>query len=157
MLYLNDIWCLYFHDPLDYNWDLKSYHLVSQISTVEDFIMVYKTFSELFYNGMFFIMREHVAPMWEDESNRRGGCLSFKISKFDMLEKFFETCSKVLGETMGKQQEYSLNINGVSISPKRNYYIVRVWLEDSKYSSSDNYNITVPKFSSLMYKSHYIE
>ena len=157
MTYLNDLWCVYFHNPHDYNWDLKSYNLISQINTVEDFVEVYKTFEDLFYNGMFFIMREHVTPRWEDDCNISGGCLSFKISKFEMLEKFFETCSMVLGETMGKNGVFSGNINGISLSPKRNYYIIRIWLKNSEYSSSNNYNIKIPKFSTIMYKNHYSE
>ena len=157
MHYLNDLWCLYFHDPIDYQWDLKSYHLISQISSVEDFVELYDVYKELMYSGMFFIMREHISPRWEDEWNKYGGCLSFKISRHDLQEKWFEACSRVLGETMGKQDVFSLNINGISISPKRNYYIVRIWLKDNQYSSSTNYNISVPKFSTLMYKNHFTE
>jgi hypothetical protein len=155
MIYLNDIWCVYFHDPYDFNWNIKSYHMITQISSVEDFIDVYRTFFDLFQNGMFFIMREHITPRWEDENNKNGGCISFKIPKTEMKEKLFETCCKCLGETMGKNKDFSMNINGISICPKRNYHIIRLWLRDNKYSSSENYNICVPKFSTMLYKNHY--
>lgn len=154
MIYLNDIWSLYFHDPYDSNWDMKSYKFITTISNVEDFIVNFQTFKELFNNGMFFIMREHITPRWEDDNNINGGCFSFKLNTHKMYENFFEICAHVLGETCGKTDDVSDNINGISISPKKNYYIVRIWIKNKKYSSYMNYNISVPKFSTLMYKNH---
>ena len=103
---------------------------------------------------MFFIMREHIMPRWEDENNKNGGCFSYKLSRIVLEDKFFEVCSQMLGEVLGKTNEYSENINGISISPKKNYYIIRIWIKDNKYASKNNYNIITPKFSTLMYKNH---
>ena len=152
--YLNDIWSIYFHDPYDANWDDKSYKFISTISSVDEFVAIFHTFKDLFYKGMFFIMREHIMPRWEDEHNKNGGCFSFKVSKFALQEKLFETCSQILGETMGKTSEYSKQVNGISISPKKNYYIVRIWISNNKYAVKHNYNISIPKFATLMYKPH---
>jgi hypothetical protein len=152
--YLNDIWAIYFHDPLDHNWDIKSYRLINTISTVEEFLRIFVTFKGLFYKGMFFIMREHITPRWEDEHNKLGGCFSFKLNKYVLEEYFFDVSAQVLGEVLGKTDEFSSNINGISISPKKNYYIIRIWIKDNKYASKNNYNITIPKFSTLMYKNH---
>ena len=87
-------------------------------------------------------------------SNTSSKFLSYKLSKYMLDEKLFEVCSQILGETLGKSDEYSNNINGVSISPKKNYYIIRIWIKDNKYASKNNYNIIIPKFSTLMYKNH---
>jgi hypothetical protein len=43
------------------------------------YIVTYK--DQLYSRGMFFIMREHILPLWEDESNKNGGCFSYKIYK----------------------------------------------------------------------------
>jgi translation initiation factor 4E len=152
--YLNDIWAMYFHDPYDHNWNIESYKLISTISSVEEFVNVFTVFKDLFYKGMFFLMREHITPRWEDEHNKNGGCFSYKLNKFALEEKFFEVCSQVLGEVLGKTDEFSNNINGISISPKKNYYIIRIWIKNNKYASKNNYNIGIPKFSTLMYKNH---
>lgn len=152
--YFNDIWSIYFHDPQDTNWDIKSYKFICTISNLQEFSYVFHTFKELFHNGMFFIMREHITPRWEDEYNQDGGCFSYKLSKIILEDKFFEVCAQVLGETIGKQDEFSANVNGISISPKKNYYIVRIWIKNNKYASVKNYNIEIPKFSTLMYKNH---
>jgi len=153
-MYLNDIWFLYFHEPFDTNWDLKSYKFLCTISNVDDYIQVFHAFKPLFFNGMFFIMREHISPRWEDENNINGGCFSFKVNKNVLHEKIFEICSQMMGETLGKKTEFSLNINGISISPKKNYYIFRIWIKDSSIATSHNYNIRVPKYSTLMFKHH---
>lgn len=152
--YFNDIWSIYFHSPNDTEWDIKSYKFICTISNVREFACVYYTFREQFHKGMFFIMREHITPRWEDESNQYGGCFSYKISKNLLDEKFFDICAQVLGETIGKDDTSTMNVNGISISPKKNYYIIRVWIKDNKYASFKHYNIDVPRFSTLMYKNH---
>lgn len=152
--YFNDIWSIYFHDPDDNNWDIKSYKFICTMSNIEEFCYVFHTFKDLFHKGMFFIMREHISPRWEDPYNQSGGCFSYKVGRNFVDDKLFEVCSQVLGETIGKKDEFSSNVNGISISPKKNYYIIRIWIKDKKYSSFNNYNIDVPRFSTLMYKNH---
>ena len=152
--YLNDVWCLYFHDPYDMNWEPNSYKFITTISSVNDFIEIYMTFNELLTKGMFFIMRDHIMPRWEDENNKNGGCFSFKINKNEVLDKLFEVTAQMLGETLGKCDNISSNINGISICPKKNYHIIRIWIKTNQNLSKDNYNFIIPNYSTLMYKSH---
>ena len=122
-IFLNDCWSLYFHDPYDINWDDKSYKMLGNISNVDDYINYFKSYKELFKKGMFFIMRADIIPRYEDNLNINGGCLSFKISLEDFENKFFELCANIIGENIGINDDVSNNINGVSISPKKLYYI----------------------------------
>ena len=39
---LNDSWILWYHDPNDVNWELKSYKQVSEIKTISDFWNTYE-------------------------------------------------------------------------------------------------------------------
>lgn len=103
---------------------------------------------------MFFIMREHILPLWEDESNKNGGCFSYKIYRQNLEDKFFEITSLLLGENLGINNEISKNINGISICPKKNYYIIRIWIKDNKYAIKENYNIEIPRFTTILYKKH---
>ena len=153
-LYLNDIWSLYFHDPYDMNWDVNSYKFISTISSADDFINIYLTFKDLWSRGMFFIMSEHITPRWEDEYNCNGGCFSFKIFKEEFDIKWFDICSTILGETLGKTDTISENINGLSISPKKNYYIIRIWIKNNKIANKEFYNFNVPTYSTLMFKTY---
>lgn len=152
--YFNDVWSLYFHDPYEMKWEPNSYKFITTISSVDDFVEIYKTFNDLWSRGMFFIMREHITPRWEDDNNKNGGCFSFKINKTEVIDKLFEITSLVLGETLGKTDVISNNINGISISPKKNYHILRIWIKTNQNISKDNYNFQIPSYSTLMYKSH---
>ena len=152
--YINDVWSLYFHDPYDMNWDANSYKFITTISSVEDFVNIYKAFDDLWLRGMFFIMREHIMPRWEDENNINGGCLSFKVNKQDFNDKLFEVASLILGETMGKTDMTSMNINGLSISPKKNYHIIRIWLKNNDRVNKNLFNLHVHPYSVVMYKPH---
>ncbi len=153
-IFLNDSWIMYFHDPYDIDWDNNSYNMLGQMSTVDDFIYYFKAFKDLFKKGMFFIMRLDIMPQYEDEMNINGGCFSFKIYPEDLEKRFFNLCANALGENIGKEDDYSNNINGISISPKKFYYIARIWIKDKKYAKKDLYNFDIPKHSSLMYKNH---
>jgi hypothetical protein len=99
-------------------------------------------------------MRADIIPRYEDELNINGGCLSFKISPEDFEKKFFELCASILGETIGTSDDVMNNINGVSISPKKLYYIARIWIKNNKYANKEYYNIDIPKYTTLMYKNH---
>ena len=78
---LNDIWSIYFHDPNDKDWTMKSYHHMSMLSTVDDFWVVQKAMQDKVADGMFFIMREYIFPCWDDPENKEGGCFSIKVNR----------------------------------------------------------------------------
>jgi hypothetical protein len=99
-------------------------------------------------------MREHIMPRWEDEHNKNGGCLSFKVNKQDFNEKLFEVGALILGETMGKTDMTSTCINGFSISPKKNYHIIRIWLKNNERINRSLFNLTIHPYSVIMYKPH---
>lgn len=103
---------------------------------------------------MFFIFREHITPRWEDEQNINGGCYSMKINTTEFNAKMFEVVAQMVGETLSVNPIHSTNINGISITPKKNANIIRIWLKDNEYSAKSNYNIETVKYSPLMYKKH---
>jgi len=153
-MYLNDIWSFYFHDPYNVDWNINSFKFICNISSVDDFVIIYDKFKDIIFKGMFFIMREHILPIWEDECNKNGGCFSLKIYKENIQDKLFEISALLLGEQLGKSNEISKNINGISISPKKNYYIIRIWIKDNKFAIKQNYNIEIAKYTTILYKNH---
>lgn len=153
-MYLNDIWSFYFHDPYNIDWSISSFKFICNISNINDFIKVYLTYKDIIFKGMFFIMREHIQPIWEDENNINGGCFSYKISTSEADDKWFDLCGKVLGESLSSKECYNSNINGISITPKKNANIIRIWLKDNELVNPECYNISVTKFSTLLYKKH---
>lgn len=151
-IFLNDCWALYFHDPVNESWDSKSYKLLHTISTAQDWIKADKAFNDLWQEGMFFLMREHIEPMWEDPHNAQGGCLSFKVNKPEAREYWFQLGCKTIGEVLKKTMEDSQNVCGVSISPKRSFCILRVWL--AKEDCPDDYHLETPYYTQVLFKSH---
>jgi hypothetical protein len=152
--FLSECWTMYFHDPDHNQWTPSSYKIIGHISTVQDWCYNDASFMNLWYKGMFFIMREHIQPLWEDPLNKNGGCFSFKVNKNDAGEYWFRLGALLLGGNLGKKSEVQDKICGISISPKRNYCILRVWLQDHEYNSTEFYNLEIPVYSQVMYKSH---
>jgi len=156
--FLNDIWTLHFHDPDNDNWTKESYINLGTIGCVEDFSKLYRTIEPHWTQGMFFLMREHILPMWEDKYNSKGGCFSFKLYKEDIHTFWFNIMSIILGETFlkeEKREELWNCINGVSMVPKKKYWLVRIWISDIKYSEQlDLFQIPLPSYTTLLFKPH---
>jgi hypothetical protein len=96
--------------------------------------------TEAFSEGMFLMMRDPVPPLWENHQNIRGGYYSFRCQKRDATDSYI---SYLIAAMIGHLAKNATNqINGISISPKRGFNIVKVWNQ-----TSVNYN----KPSDLIY------
>jgi hypothetical protein len=85
---------------------------------------------------MLFIMREGITPTWEDQRNRNGGCFSYKISNKDVSQAWKELTYVLVGESMADNKSILPLINGITISPKKNFCIVKVWLASCEFRDS---------------------
>jgi hypothetical protein len=150
---LDNEWTFYFHDPNNSNWEISSYIVVEKIKTVNEWIQVFHSFKNVWNKGMFFLMKETIQPIWEHEYNKNGGCMSFKLWKTEVNDCWLDLTGKLITNSLLKEGS-SDKISGISISPKRNYCIVRIWLIDSVLSDAGLYNISVPSYSKIIYKSH---
>lgn len=150
---LNNEWSLYFHDPNNSKWDISSYILLDKVSSVDEWIKIFRIFSDGWNKGMFFLMRGDIKPLWEDEYNKNGGCISFKLFKNEVKDYWFELTAKAIGETLINTSNYK-KISGISISPKRSYCIVRIWLYDDSIKNGALYNIKIPSYRKMIFKSH---
>ena len=153
---LNSLWTLWYHNPNDSNWDLKSYNKVMEIRSINDFwdmFTILKT--SHFQNGMFFIMRGDIKPMWEDRYNVDGGCWSFRVNKKDVPKTWQELVMYSLGESLMKEPNYSKTINGISISPKRSFSILKIWNRNVKINESSLLNsVEGLNMNEIIYKPH---
>ena len=152
--FLDETWALHFHDPDNNEWTKDSYKMLTVISTPEDWAKTDQAFRELWQKGMFFVMREYIAPLWEDPANTNGGCFSFKVNKPQVTDYWYDIVARMLGNTLGKSDDISDKICGLSISPKRNYCIIRLWIGANDYNDISHYNIEVPDYTQVMYKEH---
>ena len=132
---LLDNWTLWAHLPHDTNWGLESYKEIGNITTVEEALTLFENLPDIMVkNCMLFLMRKGIQPIWEDEKNKKGGCFSYKINN-RMVPNCWKNLSYVLlGETL-TSAELSKYVTGITISPKKNFCILKIWL-----STCDNNN-----------------
>ena len=130
---LNGKWNLYYHLPQDNNWSLSSYTvLMDSIDTLESIVSLNKKIHEnVIKNCMLFVMRKGITPMWEDQQNRHGGCFSYKVTNKHVPEVWKTLFCLMCGESLTVKDEHSKFINGITISPKKNFCIIKIWLKTS--------------------------
>ena len=134
---LSDAWILWAHLPHDTDWGLKSYMKIYEFNTVEQAITITETLPPvLVTNCMLFLMRKGINPIWEDERNRNGGCFSYKIPNKDVPDAWKQLSYSLVGETMSDNKKLLPHINGITISPKKNFCIIKVWLANCSFQDA---------------------
>jgi hypothetical protein len=128
---LHDSWTVYFHDPDNTNWTLQSYDRIADISSIDDFWGIHIPLLPIVVHGMFFVMRENVFPCWDDAANINGGCISMKVAMELVPDVWDELLKRMLGETITLSSTPSISVNGMSVSPKRGFCVVKIWLGEN--------------------------
>jgi len=132
---LNDKWVLYNHLPSEKNWTLSGYNIINDdIDTVEKTIAYNKSIPDnIIKYSMLFFMRKGISPIWEDENNKNGGCFSYKVINKNVVQVWRHMMFLVAGESLALNKEYNNCINGITISPKKNFCIIKIWLRDANH------------------------
>ena len=102
---------------------------MNEIDTLEKVIVLNKTISEnILKYSMVFIMRIGITPLWEDPKNRNGGCFSFKVINKQVYDVWKILFYLLCGESIFVNKEHSKLVNGITISPKKNFCIIKIWM-----------------------------
>jgi hypothetical protein len=128
---LENNWTLWFHNINNNDWSIDSYDKIYSFNSVETFIKLYRKINN-FSAGMFFLMKDPIEPMWENEYNRKGGYWSFKVLKKNVNQIWYNFSSQILGNNCLQDENDHKLINGISLSPKINNCIIKVWFSDIK-------------------------
>ena len=139
---LNDKWVLYHHLPSEKNWTLSGYTvLANDIDKTEKVIALKNYLPEnMIKYSMLFLMREGITPLWEDPQNKDGGCFSYKVFNKQVEQVWRDLMCVCCGETLS-DEKYCKYINGITISPKKNFCIIKVWLSSKEHQAP---NIIIP-------------
>ncbi len=138
---LKDSWTLWAHLPHDTEWNLNSYKEIMTFNTVEEALTLYETLPDkMIKNCMLFLMRKGITPIWEDEKNRNGGCFSYKIPNRLIVNTWKQTSYTLIGETLTNDVNIRNDINGITISPKKNFCIIKIWIASCKNQNPDKIN-----------------
>jgi len=150
-------WDLYYHLPHDKNWELSSYKkIMSDIDSVEKLIAINESLPEkIVKHCMLFVMRSGITPMWEDPTNRNGGCFSFKVINKQVISVWKSLFYAMCGETLCVNKKDNLLVNGITISPKKNFCIIKIWLKNHTIQDP-NILISIPNLSKqgCLFKKH---
>jgi len=132
-------WNLYYHLPQDKSWDIASYKLImGNIERADQVVALNETIPpNLIRFCMLFAMRKGIAPMWEDPRNRNGGCFSYKVINKHVVDVWKTLMYAMCGESLCTNPKYNRLINGITISPKKNFCIVKIWLCDCSVQDAD--------------------
>jgi len=133
---LKNKWNLWAHLPHDLDWTFKSYKKIYQFKVLEETVAITESLPEhLVKNCMLFIMKDTIAPMWEDPKNRNGGCFSYKVSNKNVFEVWRDLTYTLIGETISSNSTFVNNVTGITISPKKNFCIVKIWLANCDFQN----------------------
>ena len=136
-------WTLYFHSPEETKWTLNTFINLGVMKTWAEFWAVIEAVKQdSLADGMFFMMRDPAPPLWESHHHIRGGCYSFRCQKKDAADVYLNyIIASMLGELAGHPEN---RINGISISPKRGFNIIKVWNNDAqKFNSPANLETSI--------------
>jgi hypothetical protein len=136
---LSSKWNLYYHLQNDSNWSLDSYKVVMKdIDTVECVNALNNALPEyLMYNCMFFCMKSGISPMWEDARNRVGGCFSYRVQNADVAQAWKKLMCAMCGQSLSKGVKYESHINGITVSPKSRYSVIKIWMDTCQFQDPD--------------------
>jgi hypothetical protein len=148
---LHNNWCLWYHSIKDNSWSIDSYKNIAKVTSLFDYKVLQETIkSHHLYNGMLFLMKDNIYPVWEDPENREGGSLSFKIPCQNVKEEWDNVLLYCITEALTMNND---NINGISISPKKEFNILKIWLRQCKEEKDKN---TIDFYGNYMIKENMI-
>lgn len=130
---LTTSWTIWAHLPHDTNWHISSYIPISNMNTVEETLAVTETLPHILVeNCMLFIMKTGIKPIWEDPKNRDGGCFSYKVINKNVYSVWKDLTYALVGGSISSQQGFVNCVTGITISPKKNFCIIKIWMTDCK-------------------------
>lgn len=140
---LSHKWILYAHLPHDTDWSINSYKVILEMTKLEECISVLEAIPEkMIQNCMLFMMKNDIKPTWEDPQNRNGGSISFKVNIDNVYETWKSLTMSIVGNTITNDNNLLNNINGITISPKRYFCIIKIWIKD-------NNNLDIKKLNNI--------
>lgn len=125
-------WSLYFHAHDNPKWNLPSFTPVGTVKTWREFWSLIEGLrTDAIADGMFFFMRDPIPPLWENHQNIRGGSYSIRVQRKDAGETYVTYAIATMVGCLTK--DAANTINGISISPKKGFNILKMWNTDAAH------------------------
>lgn len=152
---LSSKWTIWFHKSDDDKWNFESYIKLCEFDNIESYSVIMNSFKPSHaQNAMLFVMRNDIQPMWEANENKSGGCISFKIYRNNIYDAWTQLNNYLISENILKVKEDNIKINGISISPKKTFSIIKIWFCDNTSNISMLNIMNLFKYEEAIYKEH---
>lgn len=148
-------WVLWYHDPTSADYSLASYIKLSEINTAESFWTIVEAIStDAWTAGMFFFMKQGVRPLWDAPENEKGGAWSKKVDASDTHTVFVDCMVHCMAESL--LTKHNDCIAGVTVSPKGQFHIIKVWNTTTAVSDRKLFSPTLKMKlgDDIAYKAH---
>jgi len=129
----------WYHKLFDNDWSDESYKKIYTFDNIPDFWGLINNMPSL-KKGMFFMMKDDIIPQWENEENKNGGYVSYKVHMSQAVEAWTEMSMAYIGGYITKDINNIDYINGISISPKRYHCIIKIWINNHSWYSQNIMN-----------------
>ena len=150
--YLNSSWTVWIHKVDCKVWTEQDFKDIYVINSIGSFWRFFNNFHLLDKTtNQFFIMRNQIKPIWEDNDNRRGGTCSIKLdcySKYGKMDVGSEVMTCICLLMMNETLIPSTNeINGISYAIKNRSVYIKIWCKNGKNDITES--LPVVFFSKL--------
>ena len=148
MYNLNNNWTCWIHYQNDNIWTLDRYQTITTLTNLKDAVLFIENLDEnIIKKTMLFFMKDAILPLWESEDNVNGGCFSYKISNINIVNIFKILLYKIIGNTLCSNEDTLNNISGISISPKKNFCIIKIWMRNKNDIVNHDYTSNKDPFA----------
>ena len=88
----------------------------------------------------YFMFKEPIKPMWEDENNKNGGRISIKLRKDYTTIIWEEMIFALIGDVL--PSEIKEQINGIVVTSRKDFNTLQIWIrgnESKMINSIENF------------------
>jgi translation initiation factor 4E len=153
---ISEPWIMYFHLQNTDDWTFQSYYAIPEVVSLEAGVLLQDEINfELIKRTIMFVMKKGIKPMWEDPANSKGGGFSFKVHNKLVETVWRKLFYRLLGNTLGTSSLISNQINGISLSPKKSFCIIKIWMKTCQHINPNVFNdIEYLDKSGCLFKKH---
>lgn len=147
---LNSNWEVWMHSNDNEDWSLKSYNSIFNIDSIGSmwrFLGCMRCLNKDI--AQYYIMREGITPIWEDNHNKNGAICSIMIENTNRFNRHFRgdlgvdvfsaICILVMNESFVRN---NCDINGLNYSIKNRNILIKLWIKD--YNNNKNFVQNLP-------------
>ena len=114
---------------------------IADFETVEDFWKIFQHMKkpESLQSGIDFqLFKYNITPLWEDDSNKKGGRISIKLKKENSSLVWEEIILLLIGNNF--PQKIQNEINGVLISVRKEFNFLQIWFKTFEKNNINEIN-----------------